>query len=90
MSDDRLTPEPSEAAQQLHSEIAITRQRVASEVDAIAEKIKPENIKRQVVRSLQVRAFAALGLARRYPVPAVLALGACVGLLIWRHRAHTA
>lgn len=90
MSDERPTPEPSEAAQQLQLEIAITRQRVASEVDAIAEKIKPENIKRQVVRSLRERALAALSLARRHPVPTALAFSACLGLLIWRRRASGA
>jgi hypothetical protein len=106
MSDERITPEkrielevggetrpstePSAAAQALHAQIALTRQRVASEVDAIAEKIKPENIKRQIVSSLQERAYAALDLARRNPVPVAVAFGAGVLLLIWRSRARHA
>lgn len=80
--------QPSAAAQLLQAEIAVTRQRVASEVDAIAEKIKPENIKRQIVSSLQERAYAALDLARRNPVPVAVALGAGLLLLIWRSRAR--
>ncbi|RYZ06132.1 MAG: DUF3618 domain-containing protein [Myxococcales bacterium] len=82
--------EPSAAAQRLQAQIAMTRQRVASEVDAIAEKIKPENIKRQLVSSLQERAYAALDLARRNPVPVAVAFGAGLLLLIWRSRARHA
>jgi Protein of unknown function (DUF3618) len=78
----------SEATQQLQAEIALTRQRVASELDAIAERIKPENIKRRMVASLQDRAVAALDLARRNPVPVALALGAGFLLLIWRARSN--
>lgn len=106
MSDERLSPEaraeleaatdlppdnePSAAAQLLQAEIAMTRQRVASEVDAIAEKIKPENIKRQVIASLQDRAYAAVELARRNPVPVAVALGAGLLFVIWRSRARHA
>jgi len=82
--------EPSAAALELQAQIARTRQRVASEVDAIAERIKPENIKRQLVRSLQDRAVAALDLARRNPVPVAVAFGAGLLLLIWRSRARHA
>lgn len=83
-------PEPSEAARLLHAQIAVTRRRVASEVDAITERIKPENIKRQVVHSLQQRAAVALYVARRNPVPVAVALGAGLLLLIWRARARHA
>jgi hypothetical protein len=82
-------PEPSEATRLLQAEIALTRQRVASEVDAIAERIKPENIKRQVVSSLRERAFAALDLARRNPVPVAVACGAAVLVLVLRSRSRS-
>jgi Protein of unknown function (DUF3618) len=89
-SDAPAAAEPSEAAQMLQAQIALTRQRVASEVDAIAERIKPENIKRQLVSSLRERAFAAMALARRNPVPVAVACGAAVLLLVWRTRARHA
>jgi hypothetical protein len=81
---------PSAAALELQAQIAMTRQRVASEVDAIAERIKPENIKRQIVSSLQERAYAALEVLRRNPVPVAVALGAGLLLLVWRGRGRHA
>ncbi len=106
MSDERLIPEPhvelgvaaeragepapSEAAQLLQAQIAATRQRVASEVDAIAEKIKPENIKRQLVLAIKARAMVAWQLARRNPAPLAAVLGAGVLLMIWRGRSRHA
>jgi Protein of unknown function (DUF3618) len=89
-ADQPTAPEPSEAAQLLQAEIAVTRQRLASQVDELAERIKPENIKRQLVSSLRERAFAALDLARNNPVPVAMACGAAVLLLIWRARARHA
>ena len=77
------TEDQSPRADALQAEIAITRARVASEVDAIADKFTSAHVKRQLVSSAQRLTRIGLQLAKQNPVPlAVLGLG--LALLVWR------
>lgn len=77
------TEDQSPQAEALQAEIAITRARVASEVDAIADKFTSAHVKRQLASSAQRMSRIALQLAKQNPVPvAVLGLG--LALLVWK------
>jgi hypothetical protein len=77
--------DPSLAAEQMQADIAITRQRVASEVDAIADKFTSAHVKRQLASSAQRWGNVALQLAKQNPIPTAL-LGIGLVVLFWRAR----
>lgn len=84
----------------LSADVAITRARLASDVEALGAKLAPANIKqeakdaitRKIVRvtsrlgrGVSSAARAMTGVARRHPVPVALSLVG-LGLLVWRVR----
>jgi hypothetical protein len=83
------SPEPAgESTAQLEAELSATRARVASDVEELAERLRPEHIKRQLESSARLqlrRAWSAL-LLRPYMTLAVVSVG--VALVVWRVRAH--
>lgn len=74
-------------ARQLSAEAAITRARLAHDVEALGDKLAPQNLKNEAKSRLlhlaQSSALAITHAARRHPVPIALAV---VGLavLVWR------
>jgi hypothetical protein len=84
----------------LSADVAITRARLASDVEALGAKLAPENIKQEAKdaitrkiareatrlgRAVSAAALAVTGIARRHPIPVALSLLG-VGLLAWRAR----
>jgi hypothetical protein len=81
---------------ELAADVAITRARLASDVEALGAKLDPENLKleaKQAVTRTVVRQSARLGNAalaiarsvRRHPIPLTLGLLG-LGVLVWRVR----
>lgn len=75
--------DPSPAAEQLQAEIAVTRERLASEVDAIADKFTSAHVKRQLASQAQRASRIALAVAKQNPIPLAV-LGVSVLLLVWK------
>ena len=84
----------------LSADVAITRARLASDVEALGAKLAPENLKqeakqaitRSIVReasrlrrAVSAGALAVTRAARRHPIPVALSLVG-VGVLLWRAR----
>jgi len=87
--------EPSEGTSSsetapLEASIDRTRQRVATEVDALADRLRPASIKHELAVELQRRVFVALATLRKRPAIAVSVLGAGLLLLLWRARSRHA
>jgi hypothetical protein len=80
---------PNETAL-LEASIDRTRKRVATEVDALAERLSPSSIKHEIAVELQRRVFVALATLRKRPAIAVSVLGAGLLLLLWRARSRHA
>jgi len=70
----------------LEASIDHTRKRVATEVDALAERLKPASLKHELAVELQRRLFVALATLRKRPAVAASVLGAGLLLLVWRAR----
>jgi hypothetical protein len=80
---------PSET-DRLEASIDGTRRRVARDVDAIADRLRPSSIKHELVVQLERRAFTAVATLRKRPALALAVLGAGVLLLLWRARVRHA
>jgi hypothetical protein len=78
--------EPSVAASALQADIAVTRQRVASEVDAITDKLSIEHVKRELAATAAEVAMKALRVVKAKPLPFVV-VGVGLMLAIWKLRA---
>jgi hypothetical protein len=74
------------ANDQLEADLAVTRERVAHGVDAIAERVSAAGIQRQIKASLERRGKGIVQLVRQHPLPFLTLLGLAVGLLIWKVR----
>ena len=85
MADER--EEGEVLARQLSAEAAITRARLASDVEALGDKLAPSNLKHEAKSRLhhlvRSRGQAIVRAARQHPVPIALAVIG-VGLLVWR------
>jgi hypothetical protein len=76
---------------QLSAEAAVTRARLASDIDALGDKLAPRNLKIEAKsrarRMMTAGLLAIAQTARRHPLPVALSLLG-VGVLVWRaHRA---
>lgn len=84
----------------LSADVAITRARLANDVEALGAKLAPENIKQEakeaitrkivreayrVRRAVSAGALAMTRAAQRHPVPVALSLLG-LGVLVWRAR----
>lgn len=74
----------------LEASIERTRQRVATEVDALTERLSPESLKHELAVGLQRRAFVAFATLRKRPALTLAVLGAGLLLLAWRARSRQA
>lgn len=82
-----LHPSPRE---QLEAEIAVTRRRVAENIDAIADRVSPSALESRLKFAAKQRVLALAGLVKSHPVPFVLG-GLSAGALVWlalRPRRH--
>lgn len=74
-------------ARQLSAEAAITRARLAHDVEALGDKLAPQNLKNEAKsRLLHLAHSSALSItraARQHPVPIALAVVG-LALLVWR------
>ena len=85
----------------LKAETAITRARVADDLEALSQKLSPRNLKSEarqaIVRSVERRLSQAEGglmslmsrvkrTVSRHPVPVVALVGLGIGAWIWRAR----
>jgi hypothetical protein len=87
-------------SRRLSADVAITRARLANDVEALGAKLAPENIKQEAKdaisrkiareasrlrRGVSAAALAMTSAARRHPVPVALSLVG-LGILVWRVR----
>jgi hypothetical protein len=87
-------------ARQLSAEVAITRARLASDVEALGAKLAPANIKQEAKeaiagtmvreaarlrRAVSAGALAMTRAVKRHPIPVALSLVG-LGVLVWRVR----
>ena len=73
-------------AAEIESEIEQTRQRLASTVDAIADRVKPANVARRGVDTAKAQVLDEHGQVRPERVAVVAVAMALVGLLVWRRK----
>lgn len=78
----RRTPEEIEAS------LAVTRERLAADIGAIQDRLRPDRIKREISGKVRQMVLHNVGtllrFAKRNPVPAVM-IGAGVGWLLVRN-----
>ena len=85
MADERVEGEV--LTRQLSAEVALTRARLARDVEALGDKLAPQNLKHEaksrVYELARSGSQAIVRAARRHPVPIALVIIG-VGLLVWR------
>lgn len=69
---------------QIEAEIRRTRQRLARNVDQIADRVKPANVARRGADSARAQLVDGNGHVRTDRLGAVVAVVAAVGVLLWR------
>ncbi len=84
-SDPAADSQPARTPAQIEAEIALTRERLATTVDAIADRVKPANVARRGVESARSTVIDERGDLRAQRVAILAAaVAVAVGLLIWR------
>jgi hypothetical protein len=74
---------------QIEAEIRRTRERLANNVDQIADRVKPANVAKRGADSAKAQLVDGNGQVRAERLAAVVAVVAAVGVLMWRRsRSH--
>ena len=69
---------------EIEAEIRRTRERLASNVDQIADRVKPANVAKRGANSAKAQLVDGNGHVRAERLAAVVAVVAVVGALMWR------